>query len=204
MSRLAIDVVLLPPQPIMDLAIDFNRKLHAGNSDSLILGTRRNLPHISMVMGCLSTNRLNEATLRLNAIATYHQPLDLCITTIRIDKSGSNSVVSFEIGRSGELVSLHESIVREFTALLTQDAVDEDLNDPPITISSINWINRFIPHACFDNFWPHITLGFGNYSGDFEPIRFSASRLAICHLGDHCTCAKVLEEVVLSVPRSNQ
>ncbi len=46
---------------------------------------------------------------------------------------------------------------------------------------------------------PHITLGYGQAKPPFSfPVAFAAARLALCHLGNHCTCRKVLASCRLS------
>ena len=199
MKRLAIDIVILPPDPIIKLALDTNRMLLSHIPEGIILGKDRNMPHISLLMGCIVDSLLSEVTLRLRAISKKTQALHLSITGIHSHNSGSHNVISFDIERSNELLALHQLLVNEFKPLLTHDAEEGDFNDaPPIAASSISWVNRFIPDACFDNFWPHITLGFGNYTGTVDPVPFTASRLAICHLGNHCTCSRIIEEVSLA------
>jgi 2'-5' RNA ligase len=199
MKRFAIDVVILPPDNITDIAIEYNKRLRASIAENIELGKARYLPHISLLMGCLALDQLELITSRLDAIAKVHEILELSICNIRTDDSAAHGVVSFEIARTEQLVRLHESIVNSFRPFLTQDAKASDLADPPpIKDSTLQWINKFIPHACLENFWPHITLGFGENSGNgFTPISFQGSRLALCHLGNHCTCAEVLAEVSL-------
>jgi hypothetical protein len=115
-----------------------------------------------------------------------------------VNTASGDRVASLDIAHSRELTMLHESIVTAFRPLLTQDVTEEDLNDaPPIDPSSLDWINHYIPDHCFQNFWPHITLGFGVLSDSFQPFSFHASRLAICHLGNYCTCSRVLAELFL-------
>lgn len=45
-----------------------------------------------------------------------------------------------------------------------------------------------------EDFLPHITLGKGTLDAKAGETSFTASRLALCHLGNHCTCRKVLGE----------
>jgi len=199
MKRFAIDVVILPPDNITDIAIEYNKRLRASIPENIELGKARYLPHISLLMGCLALDQLELITSRLDAIAKVHEILELSISNIRTDDSAAHGVVSFEIARTEQLVRLHESIVNSFRPFLTQDAKASDLADPPpIKDSTLQWVNKFIPHACLENFWPHITLGFGeNRWNGITPISFQGSRLALCHLGNHCTCAEVLAEVSL-------
>lgn len=55
------------------------------------------------------------------------------------------------------------------------------------------WFHGF-PNA--KDFFPHIATGYGEgieIKADVKfPIKFRASTLAICHLGDHYTCRKIL------------
>jgi hypothetical protein len=194
MKRFAIDVVILPPDNVTELAIEHNRTLLANNPHKLVLGKNRNLPHISLLMGCLAEDKLEDAIALLHSLIARHHILELSISGIQTDKS----ILSFDIARSKELIALHEEVVTSFNSLLTHDANEDDVDDPPpIEKSSLDWINRFIPHSCFNNYWPHITIGFGHDNIKFEPVAFQASRLAICHLGNHCTCTRILAEVSL-------
>ncbi len=53
MAKLAVDVVLLPSEAMMDKAIALNRRL-SGHSDQVIILNKKDcLPHISLAMGCI-------------------------------------------------------------------------------------------------------------------------------------------------------
>jgi hypothetical protein len=199
MKRFAIDIVLLPPDPVLDRVLEWNSMLCKTRPATIALDKKHYLPHISIVMGCLSEDRLEQANTILQSIAIQHNLLELQAPYIStVDTASGNSVVSLDIDLSPELVRVHETIVRAFRPLLTQDTIEADMHDPPpIDSSSLNWINHFIPNYCFQHYWPHITLGFGEPPGHFQPFTFQASRLAICHLGNHCTCRKILAEVLL-------
>ena len=44
---------------------------------------------------------------------------------------------------------------------------------------------------------PHITPGFGDLPEPIPidlPVRSEATRVAICHLGNHCTCRRVIAQ----------
>lgn len=199
MKRFAVDVVILPPDSIMDRAIEWNRMMRKTQRENIVLDKTLCLPHISLAMGCLREEQLKDANALLQSIALQHRELELHVPNIKTVKTASgDNVISFDIDLSPELARLHESIVNAFTPFLTQNATEADLYDlRPINPSSLDWINRFIPQYCFDHFWPHITLGFGEPAIDFMPYSFQASRLAICHLGNHCTCRKILAEGLL-------
>jgi len=196
MKRFAVNIVILPPDPVMDLVLKWNAKLRENQPANIALSKSQYLPHISIVMGCIRADQFGQAKSTLQSIAAMHRVLELYIPHIRIvNASSSRQIITFDVNLSQELNSLHEAIVKAFRPLLTQDADESNINDPPpITADTLHWINHYIPQQCFDNFWPHITVGFGDATLEFHPVSFPGSRLAICHLGNHCTCTKILAE----------
>lgn len=200
MKRFAVGVVILPPDPVMDLALEWNQLLCKTHPTNIVLDKIHYLPHITMAMGCLPEDQLEHANALLKSITSKHQPLELKAPYFKtVDTSSGDTVVTLDIYPSPELAELHESIVTAFSPLFSQDVTEVDIYDPPpIDPSAIDWINRYIPHYCFQDFWPHITLGFGEAPADFKPYSFTASRMAICHLGNHCTCRNILGEAFLT------
>ena len=199
MKRFAIDIAILPPDPVIDLALEWNRVVAQSHPTNIVMGKMHCLPHISLAMGCLAADQLEHGNAILQSIAAQHHALELRVPGFKtVDTAYGDHVVTFDIDISPGLAGLHESIVTALRPMLTQDATEEDINDlPPIDTSALDWINDYIPHYCFQHFWPHITLGFGSPPPDFQPYSFQASRLAICHLGNHCTCKSILREVFL-------
>ena len=197
-DKLAIDIVILPPDDVMDVAIQWNQGLHSPNTENIRLNKERSLPHISLAMGCLRADQLEQARAALKSISSSHHAPELHVHRVKIVETTSNRVVSFDIADNPLLTRLHESVVDTFGSMMTQDATETELSDaPPIDVSAINWINQYIPHHCFENFWPHITIGFGETSDFFQPFSFQATRLAICHLGNYCTCTRILGDAFM-------
>jgi hypothetical protein len=58
--------------------------------------------------------------------------------------------------------------------------------------STLLWIKNYPEKSAFENFFPHITIGYGQVDDSSFTAEFTASKLALCHLGNHCTCRKVL------------
>jgi hypothetical protein len=61
--------------------------------------------------------------------------------------------------------------------------------------TTLLWIKNYREKSSFEMFSPHITIGYGQVGTPAGPIEFRASKLALCHLGNHCTCRKVLVSV---------
>lgn len=199
MKRYAIDVVILPPAVVTDQAIQWNKSMRNDRPENIALNTTDCLPHISLIMGCLADDQLEYALAILQSIAQHNPVMELSVTGLNIQKVPSGDpILSFDIERSAPLMRLHGSIVAAFSPLLTPDATEaEFFGAPPIHSPSIEWVNQYIPYHCLEQFWPHITIGFGHAPGSVTPYIFPASRVALCHLGNHCTCRKILGEVIL-------
>jgi hypothetical protein len=200
MKRFAVNIAILPPDPVMDVALQWNQALCKIRPGNIVLSKTRYFPHISLAMGCLSSDTLEQAKGILQSIAKKHAVMELRTPRIKTsDTAYSDPVVAFDIEPCDALIALHVSVVSDFTSLLTQDATEADLDDPPpIAPDALDWINSYIPQYSHPHFWPHITVGFGVLPNPFNSFAFTASRLALCHLGNHCTCARILTEVLLA------
>lgn len=199
MERLALDFVILPPQHVMDIAISINNR--ACKSSHIVLDREKCFPHISLLMGCLGVAELKDVELILNRILAQQKALALNVTGIRTVRSSAGDIMTLDIETQDDLQLLHESLVEGLAAKLSRDAAQADVFDAPVTPSTLEWINGFIPNSCFENFWPHITIGYAKEDAvkeKFEPFTFTASKMAICHLGNHCTCRRILTEVGLA------
>lgn len=195
MSRYAIDVVILPPVPVMDLAIKWNRALPHAAHQSILLNKIDVLPHISLLMGCVTEQNLLTASVLLNRIGRGMRQLELEVTGLQFTED-SHPVAALDIFLTPQLLELQQLLIEQLGPLITQDTVEEDLYDaPPDSASAVKWINSFIPDQCGMKLWPHITLGHGRMEARQERFSFIPERLAICHLGKHCTCRKVLGSV---------
>jgi hypothetical protein len=79
-----------------------------------------------------------------------------------------------------------------------RDVTEEMIyGEEEVAQTTLDWIENYAEKAAFGNFMPHITIGYGDAEEEMLPITFRASRLALCHLGNHCTCRKVLAAVNL-------
>jgi 2'-5' RNA ligase len=199
----AVDIVLLPTKAIMDIAIEANRQLTRQCGKKIVLDKENCLPHISLAMGCLHESDLSAAAGILQDIAEELRLPELQVTGIQASTNSAGEKVSvFEVKNIEQLQSLHEEIMGTFAPYLSSDVTKEMLCNPDeIELSTLRWIEDYSENSGFENFFPHITIGYGELSGGAFPIRFTASRLALCHLGNHCTCRKVLAAAQIATPR---
>jgi len=203
MDKLASDIVLLPSEEITKAAIRLNQSLLQRFEKKIILSRNDSLPHLSLAMGALRAEEIPAVADRLEEVASAFPPINLNFTGIQSGPTDANKIVStWEVKRTAELQALHETIMNRMSLLLTPDATAEHfIGFPNIGATSVAWVNRFRNTAAFERFSPHITLGVGTFEPDTSfPQRGIAPRLALCHLGDHCTCRKILFETPLRGP----
>lgn len=185
---MAISVVLLLPEDIMDRAITINRWF---SCDPIRLDKQDCLPHISLCMGTLESHCLPDVIWIVDRIVQRFRPLHLTI-----DKTDTRRSC-FYIKEDDELQRLHEEIMLALSPYLSYDATVDMCLSPPIVVEkTASWINGYRRNRSFENFFPHITLGVSQILPDeVLDIDFVSSRLAISHLGNYCTCRKILHLV---------
>jgi len=199
MSRIAIDVVLLPSDEMTEKAIRANAELVEKFASDIVLNKKSCLPHISLAMGCINKEDV-ESIGRLLGVAAKERPLgELAVIGIRTSTNARGEKTSvFEVEKTKQIQALHEEIVKKVTPYFSGDVTSEMIyGDEEIAETTLQWIKNYLQKASFGNFFPHITIGFGQIESEAFPITFTASKLALCHLGNHCTCREILTSVDL-------
>ncbi|MBT30752.1 MAG: hypothetical protein CMO01_13920 [Thalassobius sp.] len=195
----AIDVVLLPAENISNESIAINQQLDNGSGMQQIpLGTKC-LPHISLAMGGLKDEDTDSFFKEVAAITSQFSALNLNYTAIECHPNDKGEAISgIAIEENVELQKLHEILVCKLESFLKNEVNQEHFHgDETTNTSSVNWVNEYITKHSFKQFSPHITLGTGIFSGNFTPQNSLTNRLAVCHLGNYCTCREILFEVEL-------
>lgn len=194
MAEIAIDVVLLPTEEMMDKAIAANKELLKRNAAKIILDKKKCLPHISLAMGCIDEQDIDEIETILKTIAQENPLGQLIAKGIQASTNKACETVSvLEIERTVKLQSLHEEVMKRLARYFSYEVRAEMvLSSSDISESTLDWIKNYPEKSSFEKFFPHITIGYGEIDNFSFPIKFSVSKLALCHLGNHCTCREVL------------
>lgn len=194
MAKIAVDAVLLPSETMTGRVIEANRKLLKQTSGRIVLDKENCLPHISLAMGCIDQKDIVYIEKVLEAIAGRYSVQELKVIGIRVGTNSVGEKVSvLQIERTEPLQSLHEEVMLSLMPYFMYDATaDMVLSPPRAEESTLLWIMGYAEKSSFENFSPHITIGYGEMDNFSFPVKFTASRLALCHLGNHCTCMKVL------------
>ena len=199
MAERAVDVVLLPSEEMMDRVIEANRQLLKECTDKIILDKANCLPHISLAMGCIEETDIADVEKILLTIAESWSLGPLTAVGIRIEADSTGQEVSvLEIEKTERLQSLHEAVMRKLAPYVSHDVTADMLLSPPTASeSTLRWIRDYPEKSSFARFFPHITVGYGQINNLSFPIKFRTPQLALCHLGNHCTCRKILVSAAL-------
>lgn len=199
MAKIAVDVVLLPSEEIADKAIAANKELLKRNAAKIVLDREKCLPHISLAMGCIDERDIDTIDRILRVIAPQN-PLDkLSVTGIHIETNRAGEKVSvLQIENTETLQCLHKEVMQKLSSYLSYDVEADMVCSSEASESTLDWIKSYPEKSSFEKFFPHITIGYGELDNFSFPTKFSVSKLALCHLGNHCTCRKILASTNLT------
>ena len=198
MGRKAVDVVLLPTEAMMDGAIEVNAELVKKFGKKIVLNKEDCLPHISLAMGCIDEKDVADVEKVLRRVAEQYPLGDLRVIGISVTVNLVGEKVSvFEVGKTKELQSLHEEVMEKLAPYFSYDVTSDMVAGAEVAESTLLWIKNYPEKSSFSNFSPHITIGYGEMNNFSFPIKFGVSRLALCHLGNHCTCREIIVSIKL-------
>jgi len=187
MSKLAIDIALLPPDSVMNEAIKINKDFEP----KLILNKTDCLPHITLSQAVIKEEDLGQVKEIIETIVREFHPLKLHAKVV--NKPGA----FFRITETPQIKKLHLEVMSRLKDLVSYDAKPEYFYDDYIREQSLEWVSDFYSGGAFEKFDAHISLGVEQLVEDEHELKFIADRLVICHLGNYNTCRKILYEVAL-------
>ncbi|MCL5281403.1 MAG: 2'-5' RNA ligase family protein [Planctomycetes bacterium] len=199
MGQVAVDVVLLPDEAMTSRAIEINRQLATSTRPEIVLNRKDCLPHISLAMGGINEADVTALRERLKSLARKTSVGQLRVVGIvaSVNSRGETTFL-LDVDRTEELQALHEQVMQEVRPFFRPEVSEDMLYDEVVTGSTLDWIRTYPQKAAYEHFRPHITLGDGQMPPDLSvPIPFHVTRLALCHLGNHCTCRRILAAVDL-------
>jgi 2'-5' RNA ligase len=196
---MAVDIVLLLDEAMMERAIEINRQLVTDSRPEIVLGRDDHLPHISLAMGVIDEADVQPIQTRLEDIARRTSVGALQVVgAISSTNSRGETTSLLEIARIPPLQTLHEQVMEEMNCFFLYDVTEAMILDDTVTPSTLDWIRTYAQKAGYEHFCPHITIGYGRVPPGLSfPIPFTVTWLALCHLGNHCTCRKILARAEL-------
>lgn len=193
-DKIAVSVVLLPPVGITELAIEINRTFPKTAASDYVLNAKTCVPHIGLLMGLIARHQLQATTQRLTSLCESFSRLRLTITGERSASQSDDKLAMLLVERTSELRKLHEAVVDEMGSIFTYADVHRDMfcSPPAVNDVSVSWMKNFAQTSVREKYKPHLSLGIGDTKSLSAPIQFTAAALALCHLGNYCTCRDVL------------
>ena len=199
-ETIAIDVVLLPPPEVSASALTLNQKLIERYDDrSIELDPFTCLPHVSLAMRTIPRRSLPVLTAGFERLALSSLPLDLRLEgAVAVTTDAGEVVSGINLEKSEALLILHRSVMAQVNSVPAEHCSPRDISaakNEEVVPFTCNYVNGYADHAAYDRFSPHITLGHGDVTalGDIRiPVMARFTTLAICHLGNRCTCREIL------------
>ena len=200
MGRIAVDVVLLPDETMTNQAIEINRRLITNGRPEIVLSKEDCLPHISLAMGCMDEAKVTAIRKQLEVLARKTSVRRLQVLGIVTSVNSRGEITSLlDVHRTEELQAIHEQVMQEMMPFFRYEVSEAMIHDDVVAGSTLDWIRTYPQTAGYEHFHPHVTIGYGQVPAGLSfPIPFTVTRLALCHLGNHCTCRRVLTAVDLS------
>lgn len=199
MLKLAVDIVLIPSDIMMDKVIEINKSLVTDYGSDIVLNKRDCLPHISLFMGVINPEDIKAIKAELAGAAEKFSSENLEVESLSVTANFNGRKTSaFTLKKAEGIQGFHEDVAGRMQKYFSREVSAEMFFSPDsVNESSIDWVSSFPEKSSFELYWPHITLGYGEARNVELPIRFSPSKLALCHLGNHCTCRKILTSIDL-------
>jgi 2'-5' RNA ligase len=192
-SRIAVALAFLPPAAVSRLVVTANRRLP---SAAIRLGPTAR-PHITLAMACIDRRAVPEIAEQLAQLADAEPAVEVTLTrAVTIEGSG-HATAWLEAALSRGLRRWHRLAVTLLESYRRPGPRAAGFAPGPgrVSASARRWVRRYAQDAALAHYRPHITIGYGDApTVPHLPIPFLARRIVLCHLGNHCTCARVLAE----------
>ncbi len=203
-TEIAFDIALIPEKSLIDLATKYNHNLSKVKDGTYPMFAPENnfsegcLPHITLAQGFVIEKEIERLGECLETIVVKNSPLNLKITHA-YSRALPNSLigVGLAVQNNHELQVLHEKIMRSISPFTSYEGSISTLYRPEgerLDEISLYWIKNFIDQS-FERFEPHITLGIGEPVNLDKEIEFYVNNIIIAHLGNYCTCRKILYSI---------
>ena len=194
MPKIAVDIALIPPDAALDQAITVNQSLKCANQ-AIFLNKETCLPHITLAMGVMDSEKITELAIRLVGLADQFPPVEIIQNGVKTNEVAAG--VHFQ--KTPNLQGLHEAVMNIVEQYFEYEAAaDMFLTPPPVDLFPVTFIKEFGLTKAHEGYDSHLTFGLGTFTQTPPDFNFTAARLAVCHLGTYCTCRKILFETTLA------
>ena len=185
---MAVDIVVLPTEDIIDMAVAINQHLE---QDKISLNKKDCVPHVSIAMGCVKEENLRHVCNVIKDISRNFPRIRLKVEGIVATCFDDKKVQWLKVSLTDHLRKLHEEVMKRVRRYFCYDA-KRNMFIGDVDKATVEWVKNYAKSSSFDKFSPHITLGFGELKMGQNQVSFNAEKIALFQLGNHCTCKKLL------------
>lgn len=201
MTKIAINIVLLPAEKIAREIIEINKELLKTNENKIILGKIVNQPHISLCMGGINTIDLPQIIKSIDKISNNFIQLNFQGKLSIQSVSDHEKILLLKIIKDDNIQQMHETVMKSVWGYLNYNIENYMLADSEkVEVKTISWIKKYSDFYKIPSlFSPHITIGVGNTFKSKRTFQFSSSKIAIFKLGNYCTCKELIYKTNLKL-----
>jgi len=145
-QTIAVDVVLIPPKEIVQLAVSINHGFPQTAAENYVLDGATCIPHVTLLMGLIARSQLPRVEAVLSACARQFSALSLYITGCHSTSRPDGKVMSsLMVDKTLELQQLHEAIVEAMNPIFSYDGVSKEMffSPPPVNEIPLFWVKGF-------------------------------------------------------------
>jgi hypothetical protein len=186
-SLVALDVALLLPRHVQDMAVRLSGALPPESSRGLRLDARH-LPHITLTQQFVPERELERALDSVDAALDGMRPLALHVP----GAGKARDTVWIAVDRSPSLLDLHERLMAALLPFEREGGTRSAFVEGDARPGDVQWVSGYRRSAAFSAYTPHITLGHATAPPSIAPFDFEADVVAACRLGRFCTCRAVI------------
>ena len=184
MPAIAIDLAVLLPTDTRAVIERVNARFDGAAGHGFRFDATH-LPHVTLSQHFVNSDRLTEVCARVATVLSGLRPLDLSVTGAR----GGRTAQALVVAPTPALQRLHEQLMDTLASYeIPGDAAAFQQDDTPPRDADVAWVTRFRVESSFARFDPHITVGIGPDPVTTDPFTFTARTIAVCRLGQFCTC----------------
>lgn len=185
----AINISLLLPKVISEEVIQLQNILRDSNLSQFPWYPFFRLPHITLCHLYLNDKEIHDISEDLEKLVTEIWPIEL--VNLWIDQWNLNHISS---EKSTQLIVLHKKINRLVSPYCWRAWKSEYFLGTDICDMTVWRINEY----SYEKYSPHITLWPWTTDSSYSKRIYTASWIALCHLGRYCTVGEVLKTFDLS------
>jgi hypothetical protein len=208
----AISVVVIPPAEIVTKSQSINALIESEYKLDDRTHTGAHFAHITLFQSFVRKADLAELFKALDSVVSNREAVPLAVTGLEGGNvlEGSQSL-KIKFAMNDQLVSLRNAAaeqIQKFSAIGDAKAFYKGQDESGIRKSHVTYVAEYpSKKGTIDSYVPHLTAGSGLASfvaklksedlADIIGKKLLANSVAVCQLGNHCTCRRLLWETKL-------